>query len=57
MNKSENQNAFTTFSQPQNASVSLFEHFHQPKREISLPFHILQQVKSTLRTVSEFQTG
>ena len=39
-----NQNVLLTFSQPKNASVSLFGPYYRPKWQISLPFHI--QVKS-----------
>ena len=48
MNKSQNHNVFLTFSQPQNASVLPFDPFYWPKWHISLPFNILQQVKSLL---------
>ena len=48
LNKSQNQNVSLTFSQPQNASVLPFDPFYWPKWHISLPFDILQQVKSLL---------
>ena len=46
MNKSQNQNVFSTLSQPQNTIVSHFRSFYRPKWQISLPFRILQLVKS-----------
>ena len=53
MNKSQNQDFFPTFFQPQNASESRFELFYRPKIQISLPFHILQMVKSLLVHIAE----
>ena len=41
-----NQHVFSTILQSYNESVSSFDLFYRPKLQISLPFYILQQVKS-----------
>ena len=46
MNKSQNRNVFLTFSQPLNASISHFLVFLPTEMTDSLPFYLLEQVKS-----------
>ena len=46
MNKSQNQNVFSTFSWALNSSVSPFGTFYRPKWQISFPCKRLQLVKS-----------
>ena len=45
MNKSGSQNIFSTFSQPENASVSPSRHFYRLQGQIPACFHKLQLVK------------
>ena len=56
LNRNQSQNwieRFLDFRNPQNSSVSPFGSFHRPKWQISLPFYILQQVKSLLFHIPE----